>query len=116
MKSTVLLIAAIVISSTGFMAFKITEPEKSTYSIKYDVACQQCEVTYRDEQGNSKDITGIKSGWRYQFTGEKGQFVYVSAIDVNGAPVKVTILKDGETFATDEALTAKLSARAGTIL
>jgi hypothetical protein len=116
MKPTMLLIAAIVISSTGFMAFKFTEPEKSIYTVKYEVACQECEVTYRDENGNSKDITNIKSGWRYQFTGEKGQFIYVSAIDSKGNPVKVKILKDGTTFATDEATASNLSARAGTIL
>ncbi len=116
MKHTMLLIAAIVISSTGFLAFKFTEPEKSTYTIKYEVACKQCEVTYRDENGNSKDITDIKTGWRYQFTGEKGQFIYVSAIGANGEPVQVKILKDGTTFAKDEASAANLSARAGTIL
>jgi hypothetical protein len=111
-----LLIAVIVISSTGFLAFKFTEPEKSTYTIKYEVACKQCEVTYRDENGNSKDITNIKNGWRYQFTGEKGQFIYVSAIGANSEPVQVKILKDGTIFATDEATAANLSARAGTIL
>lgn len=116
MKHTMLLVAAIVISSTGFLAFKFTEPEKSTYIIKYEVACKQCEVTYRDEHGNSKDITNIKTGWRYQFTGEKGQFIYVSAIGTNGEPVQVKILKDGTTFAYDETSAANLSARVGTIL
>lgn len=116
MKNTVLILAAIMISSSGFLAFKFTEPEQSVFEIKYRVDCKACEVTFRDEQGNSKDIFDIQNSWTYKFIGEKGQFIYVSANSISENPVKVTILKNGETFATDEATLPNLAARAGTIL
>jgi hypothetical protein len=116
MKNSVLWLTAIVITSTGLLAFKYTEPEKSIFDIQYHVNCKACEITYRDEQGNSKDLLNIKSAWSYQFTGEKGQFIYVSAVDEQGNAVKVSITKDGDEFATDEVKASGLSARAGTIL
>lgn len=116
MKNSVLWLTAIIISSTGLLAFKFTEPEKSIFDIEYKVSCKSCEITYRDEQGNSKDLHNIKQNWIYKFTGEKGQFIYVSAVDEKGNPLKVSIIKDGDEFATDEVATTGISARAGTIL
>ncbi len=116
MKPSVLVVAALVISATGFIAFKFAEPEQNSFAIEYKVDCKTCEVTFRDEKGNSQDVPDANSAWTYKFTGEKGQFIYVSAMDTKGEPVKVTILKDGQEFTKDESATAYVSARAGSIL
>jgi hypothetical protein len=116
MKPSVLVIAALVITSTGMLAFKGAEPERTTHTIEYKVKCAECEVTYRDENGNSKDIAPVNTEWSYQFTGERGQFIYVSALNRAGETATVTIEKDGQVFATDEIAKENLAARTGTIL
>jgi hypothetical protein len=116
MRPSVLIIAAIVISSTGILAFKSAESEKTSHIIEYKVTCSDCEITYRDEHGNSKDIAPVKDAWSYKFKGDKGQFIYVSALNKTGETTKVTILKDGQVFATDEIAKEDLAARTGTIL
>jgi hypothetical protein len=116
MKPSILVVAALVIVSTSLLAFKFTEPEKTLHTVEYKVMCNSCEVTYRDESGNSKDIEAVSNTWSYKFKGERGQFIYVSALDSKGEPVKVIILKDEQEFATDESKATNISARAGTIL
>jgi len=116
MKPSVLIVAALVITSTGMLAFKSAEPERTSHTITYKVKCAECEVTFRDEMGNSKDIAPVKSQWSYQFTGTKGQFIYVSALNKTGETATVIIEKDGQVFATDEIDRENLAARTGTIL
>jgi hypothetical protein len=58
----------------------------------------------------------VKSAWNYKFKGDKGQFIYVSALNKSGELTKVAIVKDGQVFATDEITVENLAARTGTIL
>lgn len=115
MRSTVFGVAAIVIVSMGMLAFTTTNTD-SACAIEYRVECRRCDIAYRDESGNTKEIEGMTGKWTYRFSGIKGQFIYVSAMDVQGGPVRVSIWKEGKMIASDEARAENSSARTGTIL
>ena len=67
------------------------------------------EVSYHDKEGNlvnkSVSVESEEDKWIYEFTGEKGQIVYVSAIykDINSG-INVKILIDGKVYKEAQSL------------
>jgi hypothetical protein len=116
MRSSVWVLATFIVASVALLSFSLAEPEKTAYQIEYKVNCRKCDVMYRDESGNTKEIKAISKEWSYKFKGQQGQFIYVSAIDEENVPVRVSIWKNGHEFSSDESKIANLSARTGTIL
>lgn len=114
-KGGLLVVALLVIGATGFVGFKFTEPSTSTYKIGYQVECSKCDVYYRTADGTSKIEENV-SGWTHEFTANTGQFVYVSANNRNGSPVKVKILRNGQDWSAHASDRKNVSARTGRIL
>lgn len=112
----VFLLSMLAILGTGFVGFRYATPGEETYEIEYKVTCQQCNITYRNERGESAEVTGIKDNWTYKFMGNPGQFVYVSATNDNGKPVKVLIKRAGRELVNGASKSKDLDARAGVIL
>jgi len=115
-KQTVMIMAVLVIGATGFVGFKFAEPKNTSFDVEYKVDCQSCEVYYRNADEQSEEAADVNSTWSYKFTGKAGQFVYLSAINDAGDPVKVTILKNGQPVETGESNELSIAARAGVIL
>lgn len=114
-KSAFALIGVLAISSFGFLAFKSGESGKAFYEIEYQVECDKCTVSYRNQDGASEIISNVEK-WNHSFNAKKGHFVYVSATNNKGEPVKVKIIKDGTLEASDESTKEFVSARVGAIL
>ena len=114
-KSALALIGVLAISSFGFLAFKSSDSNKAFYELEYQVNCEKCTVSYRNEKGASEIISNVDQ-WKHKFNAKKGHFVYISATNNNGDPVEVKILKDGLLEASDESKEEFVSARVGAIL
>lgn len=103
------------IIATAFVGFRYGD-ESESLVIKYEVACKECNVTYRDERGNSAEITNIADSWTYEFVGKKGQFVYVSATNPDGTETQVVIKRGGKDLIKGQSAEKAQAARAGSIL
>lgn len=115
-KQTVLILAVLIIGATGFVGFKFAGEKKTAFEVEYKVDCATCDVYFRNEKGESKEMLGVNSDWNYKFTGGEGQFAYIAAENPTGDPVKVSIIKDGHVAETGVSKERKVSARAGVIL
>ena len=111
-----LLIAIVAIAATGAVGFRYAGPGEESFVVEYKVVCDQCNVTFRNEKGQSAEVTAVKNNWNYKFTGNPGQFVYVSASNDNGTPVKVGITKGGQEIINGASEQKDKDARAGVIL
>lgn len=103
------------IMATAFVGFRFAD-DTNSLSISYEVKCSDCNVTYRDELGNSSEVQGVKDTWTYQFTGKSGQFVYVSATNHDGSVTEVVIKRGGQELIKGKSLEREHAARAGSIL
>ena len=116
-KQTMMILAVLVIGGTGFVGFKFTEPSTgSTFDVEYKINCSTCDVYFRNSDGKSEEVSEVSSSWNYKFTGESGQFVYVSAINELGEEVKVSIISNGTEVESGASADPLVSARAGFIL
>jgi len=79
-------------------------PEKPiTYSVEYEVkgTAKKVDITYENEDEGTSQWSNIIPPWTYKFTGEEGQFVYISAQnDDSIGSVTVTIYVDSTIFKT----------------
>ena len=74
-----------------------------SYDVQYTVECQQCAVSYLDEEIQFVPRDTVTGSWEYSFTGESGQIVKVAAqnlVNDSTAAVSVSILVDGTTEKT----------------
>lgn len=115
MQRGLLMIALVMIAATGFVGFRFAD-DKTALTVTYEVKCKECNITYRDENGNSAELQGIKDGWEYEFTGKAGQFVYVSATNPDGSETEVLIKRGGKDLIKGKSIDKELAARAGSIL
>ncbi len=115
MQKSILIVGVIMILATAFVGFRFAD-EDNSLAITYEVKCTDCNVTYRDELGNSSEIQGIQNGWTYQFTGKAGQFVYVSASNDDGSETEVVIKRGSKELIKGKSLERQHAARAGSIL
>lgn len=104
------------IGATGLVGFKAAGPEEAAFQIKYEVKCHDCNINFRNAQGEPDQILDIDGTWEYSFTGKEGQFVYVSATNTDGSETKVVIKRGGKQVLQGVSLEAQKSARAGLIL
>jgi len=111
-----LMVAVFAIMATGFVGFRYAGSGEETYEMEYKVVCDQCNVTFRNEKGQSEEVASVKQSWSYKFNGNAGQFVYVSATNDNGKPVKVVITKAGQQIIDGSSEQKDQDARAGIIL
>jgi hypothetical protein len=116
MKKGVLVLAVLAIAATGFVGFTYAGSGDKTFEIEYQVNCNECTVSYRNEQGASTEVKAVKGNWNKKFTGSKGQFFYVSASNEAGTPVKVQIKKAGQDVIQGTSAVRDQTARAGVIL
>lgn len=67
--------------------------------IQYTLSCADCNITYENKDGGTEQKSSVSSSWSYSFTGESGQFVYISAQNNNqSGSVTVKIIRDGSAF------------------
>lgn len=116
MNKTVMIVAVLAIGATGFVGFRMAEPEKVTHEVEYKVDCASCDVYFRNEKGESQEIVGVNNGWSHKYTANNGHFAYIAATSDRGEEVKVSIIQDGQPAETGASSTPKVSARAGVIL
>jgi hypothetical protein len=116
MKKGVLVLAVLAIAATGFVGFTYAGSEGKTIEIEYQVNCSECNVNYRNEQGVSTEVKAVKGNWNKKFSGNKGQFFYVSASNDAGTQVKVQIKKEGKDLIQGTSVLRDQTARAGVIL
>ena len=115
-KITIIVIAVVVVGAGLFYNFKLKEPAKSSREIKYKVKCESCEISYKNEKGESihKKVDGQ---WDYAFTGELNQFVYLFATpEEDGQKAEVKVLRDGDKVAADKTQDLMSPAKAGATL
>lgn len=103
------------IFATAFVGFRFAD-DANSLDVSYEVKCNDCNVTYRDELGNTSEIQGIQQNWTYGFTGKPGQFVYVSATNLDGSETEVVIKRGGKNLIKGKSLEREHAARAGSIL
>lgn len=74
-------------------AEQAAQPKTVVYRVTgYDA---EIDVTYQNETGGT-DQKIVQTPWEHKFTGNKGDFVYLSAqTDRYGSPIKAEILVDG---------------------
>ncbi len=115
-KIAIIVIAVVLVGAGLFYNFKLKEPAKSSWEIKYKVECESCEISYKNEEGESMQKK-VDGQWDYAFTGELDQFVYLSATPKeDGQKAKVKVLRDGEEVAVDKTKDLMSPAKAGTTL
>lgn len=87
--------------------------EDNQKSIKYTIKCNSCDLTYENKSGGTEQIDDASYNWSYSFTGEVGQFVYISAQNNNNSGiVTVNISVDGEIYKTSTSTGAYVIATA----
>jgi len=115
MQKGLLITGLVMIIATAFVGFRFGDDSESLV-VKYEVACKDCNITYRDESGNSAEIKGISDTWAYEFVGKQGQFVYVSATNPDGTETQVVIKRGGKDLIKGLSVEKQQAARAGSIL
>ncbi len=115
MQKGILIAGFLIILGTAFVGFRYGNDAQSLV-IKYEVECKECTVTYRDENGNSAEIKGVRDEWTYEFVGKPGQFVYVSASNPDGSETEVAIKRGGKHLIKGSSVAKEQAARAGSIL
>ena len=78
-------------------------PLDSSINVKYKVTgtADTVDVTYENSDGGTSQESDVSVPWSYSFTGEPGDFVYISAQNQGQTgTVTVTIYTDGDVFKT----------------
>lgn len=115
-KIAIIVIAVVIVGAGLFYNFKMKEPAESSWEIKYKVECESCEISYKNEEGESinKKVDGQ---WDYAFTGDLNQFVYLSATpEEDGQKARVKVLRNGDELAADKTKDLMSPAKAGATL
>ncbi|CAN5343676.1 hypothetical protein BH09BAC1_BH09BAC1_09590 [soil metagenome] len=115
MQKGLLIAGMVIIVATAFVGFRFQDDSESLV-IKYEVACKDCTVSYRDAHGNSAEVKGIQDKWTYEFVGVPGQFVYLSASNPTGSETDVVIKRGGNDLIVNHSSQKENAARAGSIL
>lgn len=96
--------------------FMVSCEKENKKQVKYLItdSVSDYEVSYRDKNGDqinkSVSVESKEDKWIYEFSGEEGQIVYVSAIykDINSG-IDVKILIDGKVYKEAQSLYDTLS-------
>ncbi|MBL7087099.1 MAG: hypothetical protein ISS28_08435 [Candidatus Cloacimonetes bacterium] len=75
----------------------------TSIDVEYKVTgtASRVDVTYENEGGGTSQESNVSVPWTYSFTGEPGDFVYISAQNQGqSGSVTVTIYTDGDKFKT----------------
>lgn len=101
-KTTIFIIVGLVVGAGLFYNFTMKGPKKSAWQIEYVVNCESCDISYKDESGETLTEKGVTSAWTKKFTGQPDQFLYLSAMTTeSGKEAAVKVIKDGEVAASD---------------
>lgn len=109
-------ISLMFIVAIASLAFTAPEYDEDALDVIYEVKCSQCNVNYRNLNGDTEKITDVEGTWDYAFTGSKGQFIYVAATNKDGSETKVQIKRGGRVVVVGTSKDPSSSARAGIIL
>ena len=116
-KTTIFIIVGLVVGAGLFYNFTMKGPKKSAWQIEYIVNCESCDISYKDESGETLTEKGVTSTWTKKFTGKADQFLYLSAMtSENGKEASVKVIKDGEEVASDVSSNAFTPAKASITL
>ena len=115
MKKVVLLV---LVAAGAWFGFKYnSDGSVESYEVKYTIECNDCDVSYKNQQGETLSETNVSSSWSHSFTGKAGQFVYVSAQNNDQrSPAKVTVSANGEVRAEGTSKSKHVLATAGAAL
>ena len=115
MKKVVLLV---IVAAGAWFGFKYnSDGTVDSYEVKYTIECSDCDVSYKNQQGETLSEINVSSSWSYSFTGKAGQFVYVSAQNNESlSPAKVTVSANGEVRAEGTSNNRHVLATAGAAL
>jgi len=117
MKTTIIIIGSIALSSAVFFGFKLAKPAQTEFKVQYAVECSLCDINYRDEEGRSIMKETIKGKWDYAYTGKAGHYAFISALaHEDGSPASVKISIDGKVKDADSSESKLASASAAQIL
>ncbi len=72
--------------------------EKESMKVEYEVECSSCDVSYKNESGETVNYDGHSGKWSYSFEGVEGQFIYLAARSFSKEKVLVKIVKNGVTI------------------
>jgi len=75
----------------------------TSIDVEYKVTgtASRVDVTYENEDGGTSQEGNVSVPWTYSFTGDPGDFVYISAQNQGqSGSVTVTIYTDGDNFKT----------------
>ena len=67
----------------------------SGLKIEYQVECENCDVSFKNEFGQTVNADRQLNKWSYSFSGAEGQFIYVAARSWNTGKVVLRIVKNG---------------------
>lgn len=78
MKNTYLLFVAVL---SFLIIFASCEKEELSGTVRYEVTCSPSgfDITYENSSGNTEQKTVSSGSWSISFTGNQGDFVYISA-------------------------------------
>lgn len=85
----------------GFLLFACDNPLDSSIDVEYKVTgtAETVSITYENSDGGCSQESDVSIPWSYSFTGESGDFVYISAQNQGETgSVTVTIKTDGDVF------------------
>jgi tetratricopeptide (TPR) repeat protein len=70
-------------------------------SLKYSISCEECDVTYINQDGGLEQKTGVHSDWTYSLTPKSGQIVSIQAQSKKeSGSVTVNIVLNGSQYKT----------------
>ena len=96
MKKIYLLLVLIIFIGTIFSS---CEKEELSGTVKYEVTSSPngFDITYQNSSGNTEQATITSGSWTISFTGNQGDFVYISAqADNENANISAKIYYQGE--------------------
>ena len=76
-------IALIVLVIILFSEFKDTAKGLSEYTIKYEVTCSDCDISYTNSTGGTDKVDNIIDSWQQEIKFKGDDFVYLSAQNGN---------------------------------
>ncbi len=108
----------VLVAAGAWFGFKYSsDGTAESYEVKYSLECSDCDVSYKNQAGETLTETGVNSSWSHAFTGKQGQFVYVSAQNNDGSgTVTVKVSANGETRAEGSSNSKHVLATAGAAL
>jgi hypothetical protein len=80
---------------------KATDDCCCKYDVQYLLSCSSCDITYENSSGGVSQQGNVGSSWSYSFTGNTGDFVYISAQNQNDyGSITVTIKRGNTVYKT----------------